>query len=167
MKEWQQLIQIMELRLQQALFYQQEIADPHCSYEDELRILDFVWRGIYQNIEQVLQHSPTRGRIGTMSEDEYQQKMYEFITWTTMVTRFAIEGGLETESAYTLSDLYIQQADTTKNLVVLEQLRHQMTWHFAYKVSQKQNAGNGYSKPVSKAVDHLINHLYQTIQSRQ
>ena len=66
---------------------------------------------------------PPMGRIGTMSLDATQQRLYEFVTWTTMVTRFAVEGGLDVETAYTLSDLYIQMADQTKETTELDKMQ--------------------------------------------
>lgn len=104
--------------------------------------------------------TPPMGRIGTMSLDATQQRLYEFVTWATMVTRFAMEGGLDVETAYTLNDLYIQMADQTKETTELDKMQKQMTWHFAYKVAQRRNSSAGYSKPVAKAVDYLLNHLH-------
>ena len=107
--------------------------------------------------------NPPMGRIGTMSLDATQQRLYEFVTWATMVTRFAVEGGLDVETAYTLSDLYIQMADQTKETTELDKMQKQMTWYFAYKVAQRRNSSAGYSKPVAKAVDYLLNHLHQSV----
>lgn len=160
MEDWEVGAQAMEVRLQQELFRQQEQGQPHSPYEHELPILDCVRRGSYKVLEGEVWANPPMGRIGTMSLDATQQRLYEFVTWATMVTRFAVEGGLDVETAYTLSDLYIQMADQTKETTELDKMQKQMTWHFAYKVAQRRNSSAGYSKPVAKAVDYLLNHLH-------
>lgn len=163
MEDWEVGAQAMEVRLQQELFRQQEQGQPHSPYEHELPILDCVRRGSYKVLEGEVWAIPPMGRIGTMSLDATQQRLYEFVTWATMVTRFAVEGGLDVETAYTLSDLYIQMADQTKETTELDKMQKQMTWHFAYKVAQRRNSSAGYSKPVAKAVDYLLNHLHQSV----
>ena len=100
MEDWEVGAQAMEVRLQQELFRQQEQGQPHSPYEHELPILDCVRRGSYKVLEGEVWAIPPMGRIGTMSLDATQQRLYEFVTWATMVTRFAVEGGLDVETAY-------------------------------------------------------------------
>lgn len=37
--------------------------------------------------------------------------MYHFVSSVALISRFCVEGGLGHDTAYTLSDIYIQRAD--------------------------------------------------------
>ncbi len=156
-----ELAERVERKLKKEFIRQREQEErSHSSYEKELIVLECVRRGNYKALEQPEQYKDEENRIGTMSLHPLCQKVYEFITTATLVTRFAVEGGLDLETAYTLKELYIQQADTLQDTDEIESLRQTMTWDFARKVSQKRSYGKVYSKQVSKAMDYLLKHLH-------
>ena len=155
----------MDQLLHKELFRQREEGSLHAPYEHELLVLECVRRGNCKELEQVNKLPPPQGRIGTMSRNPLRQRIYELITWATMVTRFALEGGLDIETAYTLSDLYIQKADTMQSLEKLHQLQLAMTWDFAHRVAKVR--AKGYSKPVSRTIEYILSHLHSSIRLQQ
>ncbi len=163
-QEWCHRAKEMEHKLKKEFIRQREEEErSHSPYEKELMVLECVRRGNYKALEQPNQYIDRENRVGTMSSNPLRQKIYEFITTATLVTRFAVEGGLDLETAYTLSDLYIQQADALQQPEEIEALRQMMTWDFARRVSQSRSHRQGYSKQVSKTIDYLLNHLHSPI----
>lgn len=83
----------------------------------------------------------------------------------TLATRAAIEGGLDSELAYTLSDLYIQEIEETHQIKDLVQLDIKMLCDFADRV--KRHKEHKYSKAVNKCQSYILNHLYEEITLAQ
>ena len=79
-----------------------------------------------------------------------------------MITRFCIEGGMNPETAYNLSDLYIHKADTAKTYDEILALHKQAIYDFSQrmKVLHKKQR---YSKHIVQALDYIYNHLHQPI----
>ena len=100
-----------ESTLSHKLFLQRESESFHLAYERELEFYDAVKNGDFATLQKImlpLQDS----KLGMLSTDALRNLKYHLIITVALITRFCIEGGLESETAYTLSDVYIQQIDT-------------------------------------------------------
>ena len=78
-----------------------------------------------------------------------------------MLTRFAIEGGMNPESAYTLSDIYIQQVDLLSSEEETEKIHEKIIFDYTNRMA-KIDKTLGLSKMVIKAMDYI----YDNIQSK-
>lgn len=107
--------------------------------------------------------APQHGRVGQMSLNPVTQARYTFIAFASLVTRAAIRGGLDQETAFSLSDVYCQQMDRTFDTAVIDGLSYKMALEFARRVAEK-NAGCRYSPLVQKCVDYIARHLHETIR---
>ena len=56
-------------------------------------------------------HTAWRGGFGVLSTDRLRNLKYHLVITVSFITRFCVEGGMERETAYNLSDLYIRKAD--------------------------------------------------------
>ena len=68
---------------------------------------------------------------GTLSDDPVRNIVYHFVTAVALVCRFCVEGGLPHDTAYTLSDIYIQRADKLKDVEKVIDLFLEMQLDFA------------------------------------
>ena len=93
-----------------AAFLQREEGRYHHTYEEELLQYEYLRDGDLRSIEESKRLFRT-GISGHLSDDPLRDKKYLFVASITLATRFAIEGGMEAQSAYNLSDLYIQRMD--------------------------------------------------------
>ena len=99
---------------------------------------------------------------GVLSRNPLTNIKYHFVVTVAMVTRFCIDGGLEPEQAYRLSDFYILKMDTCTTLRQVADLHHTMARDFTGKmILQKKSAI--LSKPVMTCVDYIYSHIKERI----
>ena len=92
----------------------------------------------------------------------YSNIKYHFVVTAAMLTRYCIDGGLEPEQAYRLSDFYILKMDSCTNIRQVADLHHEMAKDFTGKmVLQKKSAI--LSKPVMQCVDYIYSHIKERI----
>ena len=110
---------------------------------------------IYQNLEYMESYNPDYVLI--LSGDHIYKMDY-----AAMLTRYCIDGGLEPEQAYRLSDFYILKMDTCTTVRQIADLHHEMAKDFTGKmVLQKKSSI--LSKPVVQCVDYIYSHIKERI----
>lgn len=122
---------------------------PH-SYEMEQRYLRCVREGDLTQLQRLpkLTVLPVKNEL---SADRHRQFLYEMIALLTLVTRAAITGGLDTETAYMMSDLYIRQMDEAKHTRELLRLSQNMAKDFTQKVREQKSSVAAQHNPVIQA----------------
>lgn len=115
------------------------------------------------NKEKLLQYLtvPDDGQYGILSDNPIRNKKNLFICCVTIATRAAIDGGLEPEIAYTLSDSYIQNMEYLYDVNDLHNLENKMYCDFADNVLRANKLK--YPKPIITCQNYISNHLYQEI----
>lgn len=132
----------------------------HHSPNRERNILDSIKQG---NKENLLEHLslPQDGECGVLSDDPLRNKKNLLICLVTVATRAAIDGGLDTELAYSLSDSYIQNIEYLSEMNLLNNLENQMFCDFSDNVLKAKK--NKYSKPIIICQNYISKHLYQEL----
>lgn len=120
-------------------------------------MLVHVEHGRISEIEKLFR-APAMGRAGTMATDSLRQQKNLIICTATLVTRAAIRGGLDRETAFALSDLYIQKAELMADVVDLTRLNAQMVLDFTRRV-EAEKCGVHHSKLIRKARDYVLTHI--------
>ena len=112
-----------------ASFLQREADIPHHTYDEELLQYEYLKNGDLRAVEESKKffRSETMGKLST---DMVRNKKYLFVATTTLATRFAIEGGLEAQTAYNLSDYYIRQMDLRQDVPEINELHTEMITDF-------------------------------------
>lgn len=147
--------------LDSEIFESREAQKIHAPYSQELRYLSAIKNGDPDLVSQTLFTYSEEG-TGRMSLNPMRQQMYAFVASITMVTRFAIEGGLAEEEAYYLSDIYIQKADLCTNPEDIWKIHRTMALDFANKVRTiKEKKKN--SAPIQLAEKYIFSHLHYQI----
>lgn len=113
------------------------------------------------NKEKLLEYLaiPEDGEYGILSDNPLRSKKNFLICCVTLATRAAIDGGLEPEVAYALSDSYIQNIEYFYEVKDLHNLEIKMYCDFADNVLRSNKLK--YSKPVIICQNYISNHLYQ------
>lgn len=112
----------------------------HNTYDLEMHLLANVEYGRSDNI-QAMMRGQTVGRAGKMAHDALRQERNILICTATLVSRAAIRGGMPTEDALTLSDLYIQKTELLNDYAGLMRLSSEMVLDFTKKVERLRAAG--------------------------
>ena len=79
-----------------------------------------------------------------------------------MITRYCIDGGLEAEQAYRLSDFYILKMDSCNTIRQVVDLHHEMAKDFTGKMVLFKKSSI-LSKPVMQCVNYIYSHIKERI----
>ena len=148
--------------LREAVHKRREEGWHHVPYNTELSILRSIKRG---DVEAVA--AAQAGKIfphikGHLSDDPHRQAMYEFVATMTLITRFAIEGGLDTETAYDISDAYIKAADRTTAKEAIYAMYPKAMMDFTKKVQRAKKAQR-FTPTVMRCLDYIDRRLHTKI----
>ena len=151
----------VERQLVHMAFLQREEGFTHHAYNVEMLQYEYLRDGDMRSIE-ALRHILTSGTTGCVSEDPLRNRRYLFVANTTLATRFAIEGGMEPETAYTLSDLFIRRMDALQTMEEVVQLNMEMFETFTRRMADIHKNPR-YSRLVLLALDYIYTHLQEPL----
>ena len=129
----------------------------HHSYRMEQLLYGSIERGDEEQMVRCLKQFPLES-IGTMSRSAEKQSEYLAVLCVSLAARAAIEGGLASNMAYSINDLYLQrisEARTTEQYfnIVYAAFHHLVTAVKEAKHIQKNSAH------VEKAKQYIAEHL--------
>lgn len=154
-------------------FLQREEGRYHHTYDEELLQYEYVRDGDMRSVEE--SKRLFRGGInGKLSDDPLTHKKYLFVASTTLATRFCIEGGLDAQEAYNMSDLFIQRMDSCRSVAEVDEQQTQMIIGFTERMAELHSSGReirttpsgeprAFSKPVAECTDYIYYHLHEKI----
>ena len=96
--------------------------------------------------------------MGILSKNPLTNLKYHFVVTVALVTRYCIDGGMETEQAYRLSDFYIIHMDACSTIQEISDLHHEMALDFTGKMRLLQKNA-ALSKPVAQCIDYIYAHI--------
>lgn len=152
---------IADYELSKELFKRREETDVHTPYSDELLVYQNLKAGNVKAVSHILTRNVVN-KPGHLSSDPLKQAIYESICSVTLATRFAVEGGLDSETAYTLSDIYIRKWDSCTTPVEVQELTKMMILDFTKRVAKVKNI-HKYSKPISASTNYIKQNLHYKI----
>lgn len=136
----------------------------HGTYQYEKLLWQCIRTGDLKNLK-FYSAMPYTGNVGMMvsnPNDNLRQSKNAFIAFVTMATRAAIDGGLNIEVAYTLSDTYIQQAERAASALEVNSLAEKVLLEFTTRV--KRSKLSSYSKPIQKCMEYVQNHIFEKLK---
>lgn len=148
-----------EKRLSALQFHQREEAGEHTKLGYEAAFRQAIRLGRSDLLLKALT-GPTGGSVGAMSLNPQRQRQYTFISFATLVSRAAMEGGLAEETAFLLSDLYCQRMDLLTEPSEFERLILGMAMDFCEKVANSR-LPEQVTPPVRKALNYISVHLHE------
>lgn len=115
------------------------------------------------NEKELLQYLniPEDGKYGILSDNPLRSQKNFFICCATIATRAAIDGGLEPELAYSLSDSYIQNMEFLYKVTDLLNLENKMYSDFANNVLKFKKLN--YSRSIIVCQNYILKHIYEEI----
>lgn len=136
---------------------QEKMQRPHAPHITEKTLMDMVRTGNLEYHEALSFAGSVSPGIRTKSSDPIRQAKYSVVAFITLCTRAAIEGGLSTECAYTLSDTYTESVDNCNTISEIAAVSHTMYDDFIHRVNRCRNS-NGISRPVQACCDYIDTH---------
>ncbi len=145
-------------------FTRHEVPAAHRPLEEELSFYNAVKEGNLSIVEEncACQVFLQSEGMGMLSENSLQNIRYHFVVTAAMITRYCIDGGMEAEKAYCLSDFYIQKMDKGQSRDEIADLHRSMCFDFTRKMQQLQSH-NIFSKHIVRCIDYIYSNMHSRI----
>ena len=130
-------ISLTDASLLEETYHTKENEQHNQTYAIEEQILTLVRTGNYQGFKKI-KFSDSNYHLGVTGPTALRQLKNDIIITTTICTRAAIEGGLDYDSAYQLSDHFIQSSERLNSIERLYDLLSEVSYTFAEKVANSK-----------------------------
>lgn len=133
----------------------------HVSYEIEKKWIDAVKTGNWEMMNKI-SLSNSLYDVGIMADDEYKQAEYTVVVTVALLTRAAIEEGIDPVKAYEVSDLYLQKIEKSKTVQQLYSISEEATFSFSSLIQDgKRTVFYGY---VQQCKNYVSAHYQENIK---
>ena len=119
----------------------------------ESQLLDMVRRGDTAALDEWVKGAPAV-RGGRLADDAARQMKNTFIVSTTLASRSAIRGGVDTEEALSLSDSYIRKCEIMSTADQILNLQYRMILDYTSRV-EKERLGKSPSRLVTEVARYV------------
>lgn len=136
------------------------------SFEIEKMLLSFIRQGEPDRIGGLFAET-TDIYAGKMAEDTLRQMKNTCVCMAAVASRAAIEGGMDSRSAFRMSDLYIQKAELLREIPALERLRVEICLDYAREVRRIRSGtgpGSGEGGMFKSCAEYVAKNLYAPIR---
>lgn len=135
----------------------------HNTYHYEQLYLDYIRSGNVEGLKKFFSNAFSI-QAGQLADNTLRQAKNILIVSVTLATRCAIEGGLDIESAYQLSDVYIQESEKLQNTDALYHLQYNMLLDFTRRVAQAQ-VPHDTTSDIYKCIQYIKQHTNQAVST--
>ncbi|MBQ8297418.1 MAG: helix-turn-helix domain-containing protein [Ruminococcus sp.] len=151
----------IERKLSHAEFLNREYNVTHLPYQHEMEFFQSVKQGDINKIRQLFKPLGC-GEMGKLSDDSLRNLKYHLIITVAFITRYCIEGGMEMETAYNLSDVYIRSIDKCISEKEIHILHREIVEDFAQRMHIIHRTVL-YPKQIVVCLDYIYDNLHTKI----
>lgn len=150
-------------RLAYEQFIKREYNLNHLAVEQEFAFYNAVKMGDLLQVRKIMLPLHDQ-QLGKLSDNRIRNLKYHLIITIALITRFCIEGGMQSEDAYTLSDIYIQKLDKMSSEDELSQLHQKVILDYTRKMQKiHHSVGVNFSRNITRIMDYVYDHLHEKI----
>ncbi len=135
----------------------------HNTYDIEQLLLRMVRKGDSAALREWLGSAPAI-RGGVLAKEPLRQRKNLFIVTATLTSRAAIQGGMQIDDAFTLSDSYIQHCELLSTDEDITNLQYRMLLDYTERVERLCH-GKTPSKLVIDVANYVQHHLSDAIKT--
>lgn len=135
----------------------------HNTYDIEQLLLRMVRKGDSAALREWLGSAPAI-RGGVVAKEPLRQRKNLFIVTATLTSRAAIQGGMQVDDAFTLSDSYIQHCELLSTDEDITNLQYRMLLDYTERVERLCH-GKTPSKLVIDVANYVQHHLSDAIKT--
>ena len=144
-------------------FDTEEQSSAHGTYEAEQEMLRMVREGDLKNFRSHMDLLSITGRMGKLSNDDPLRQMKNaVITCLVLFSRAAMEGGLDPEVSYALSDRYFQSIEACDSISALAEIALPMQEDYIQRVHACRTGG--LSRSIQASCDYIGLHLEEPLE---
>lgn len=142
-------------------FLNREYNISHLSYDREMLFFQSVKQGNLAEAKRLFKPFHAK-EMGKLSDDNLRNLKYHLIITVAFLTRYCIEGGMEMETAYNLSDIYIRTIDLCKTEKEIHHLHEEVVDDFVHRM-QALKKNSQFSKTITACLDYIYDNLHTKI----
>lgn len=133
----------------------------HLPYDREMLFFQSIKDGNEEEVKRLFKPFNS-AEMGSLSKDSLRNLKYHLIITIAFLTRYCIEGGLEMEAAYNLSDIYIRNVDECRTEEEIHHLHREVVDDYVRRMQfiKKQSL---FSRPVTVCLDYIYDNLHNKI----
>lgn len=151
----------MKKLLAEAEFRNREFMITHLSYDREMEFYQSIKTGNVEETMKLFKPLSSEG-LGTLSSDPLRNLKYHLIITIAFVTRYCIEGGMNMEEAYNLSDIYIRRVDECSSSAEVDAIHREVIDTYVRRMS-RLHKDRIFSRPVIVCIDYIYDNLHTKI----
>ena len=140
-------------------FLNREYRTFHLPYDREMLFFQSVKQGNAAEAYRLFKPFDS-GEMGNLSADSLRNLKYHLIITIAMLTRYCIEGGMQMEVDYTLSDIYIRNTDECQTEKEIHHLHREVVDDFIGRMQFLHKQQQPYSKPITACLDYIYDNLH-------
>jgi len=99
---------------------------------------------------------------GSLSESPLRNMIYHLVISAAVISRMCIDGGMDRDTAYTLTDIYIRKADMAKDPEEVLDLMADMQVDFATRMRELKKM-NTVSLHIRRSIDYIHDNLHRQL----
>ncbi len=150
-----------EKDLTKAAFKNREYMITHLPYEREMEFYQSVKTGNINEAKRLFKPLGGSG-YGMLSDDPLRNLKYHLVVTIAFITRYCMEGGMEMETAYNLSDIYILRVDRCVSEDEIHAIHKEVVRDFTSRMHAIVKKGL-FSKPILICLDIIYDNLHNKI----
>ena len=134
----------------------------HHGYSEEMKQYRMMQAGDPEAVEESQRMMRKMLPVG-LSKDPLRNAQYLFVANVTVATRFAIEGGMDAETAYNTSDMYIRKLDPCRDPEDVLELHREMFAYFTTRMAGIKKKKE-YILPIAQCIEYIEAHLHMPLR---
>lgn len=151
----------------QVYFDYRETGRAHNPYDQEMREVASIKNGDVEALQKSWDEVYT-GTIGTLAKDQLRHFKNLAIVLITLGSRAAIEGGVQAELAFSLSDSYIMRVEESQQPEEAYKLGKESEMHFTLLVAEIRREKTVQQNPlITKCKRYIYEHLLDRIRVQE
>lgn len=117
------------------------------------------------NVDALIERKPSLQKkgLGMLSNNPVRNILFHFIINASNCARNCIEAGMDTETAYTLSDLYIRKADSATTIKELEKINYHMMFDYTSRMQAFIVQKHDYPEFIQRSIEYIDANIHKTI----
>lgn len=136
------------------------------SYAWEQLVASYIEDGRPETLQELFS-APPRVEAGRMAQDSLRQVRNMGICTAAVAARAAIRGGLDPQSAFLVSDLYIQKLELMTDPAAIERLIHEMMIDYARRVQRIKGPEAGHDRFFRLCAQYVSQNIFTVIRAER
>ena len=137
----------------------------HNTLDQEQTILRMVRKGDSAGLQAWFDAAPAI-RGGIVANDQLRQQKNLFVVTVTLASRAAIQGGMQVDDAFCLSDSYLQQCELLTSPERITNLQYRMLLDYTARVERLRRGGTP-SSLVLDVTNYIQHHISEPIRAEE